>query len=139
MSWLQLSGSTIQHIDGGLTADWGRLGGEGGSNFPATRYDPNDPNKCPNNLQDPFYISIDPNIDTSCGPFDKQPNDPCVVDACGKLDGDVRENCEGAPLPNCIPCTCNQAADLKQDAQAAVLEGHVMATIICYVGVGCCM
>jgi hypothetical protein len=42
--------------------------------------------------------SISPKIDPSGGPFDKKPNDPCVVSACGKLTGDQRENCEGAAL-----------------------------------------
>jgi hypothetical protein len=43
-------------------------------------------------------------IDPSGGPFDKKPNDPCVVAACGKLDGDQRENCEGAAAALHVQC-----------------------------------
>ena len=84
-----------------LLADWGRAGGEGASAYPGTSYNPNVANACPKHTGDAFYISITPaaGIVDGSGPYDKIPNDPCVVKACNNLGGgDKRENCEGAPI-----------------------------------------
>jgi len=81
-----------------VCADWGRSGGHGGSAFQGVRYNPNVANACPKHTGDPFYISITPaaGVVDGSGPFDKKPNDPCVVQACNNLGGgDARENCEG--------------------------------------------
>jgi len=82
-----------------VCADWGRSGGNGSSAYKGTSYNPNVANACPKHTGDPFYISITPaaGVVDGSGPFDKKPNDPCVVQACNNLGGgDARENCEGA-------------------------------------------
>ena len=82
-----------------MFADWGRAAGLGSSYYKPGHYDPAMKGACPANPAAPFYISIDPKIDSSAGPFDKKPDDKCVVDHCKTLSGDPQQNCEGATQP----------------------------------------
>ncbi len=82
-----------------MYADWGRAGGQGGSAYLGKSYNPNVADACPKHTGSPFYISITPaaGVVDGSGPYDKKPNDQCVVRACNNLGGgDARENCEGA-------------------------------------------
>jgi hypothetical protein len=87
---LQLSGAVISDFCFSSISDWGRFGGTGGEAFPVSTYNPSAPNVCPSSPSTPFYISID-----GQDPPGTLPDESCVRNYCGGLDGDKRENCIG--------------------------------------------